>query len=78
VPAGEVPELSWIEDEVRRQVEIQSRKQMVARHVQRLRNEAQARDELEIRETPAAPTPTELGTTERDTTESADSTATSP
>jgi hypothetical protein len=54
VPAGEVPELAWIEDEVRRQVEIQSRKQMVARHVQRLRNEAQARNELDIRE-PAAP-----------------------
>lgn len=54
VPAGEEPELAWIEDEVRRQVEIQSRKQIVARHVQRLRNEAQARNELDIRE-PAAP-----------------------
>lgn len=54
VAAGEEPELAWIEDEVRRQVEIQSRKQMVARHVQRLRNEAQARNELDIRE-PAAP-----------------------
>jgi parvulin-like peptidyl-prolyl isomerase len=49
VPAGEEPELQWIEDDVRRQVEIQQRKQMVARHVQRLRNEAQARDELDIR-----------------------------
>ena len=49
VPAGEAPELAWIEDEVRRQVEIQQRKQIVARHVQRLRNEAQARDELDIR-----------------------------
>jgi parvulin-like peptidyl-prolyl isomerase len=61
VPAGELPELAWIEDEVRRQVEIQSRKQMLARHVQRLRNEAQARDELDIRETAApqaAPPPT--------------------
>jgi parvulin-like peptidyl-prolyl isomerase len=47
-PAGEEPELAWVEDEIRRQVEIQQRKQMVARHVQRLRNEAQARDELVI------------------------------
>lgn len=53
IPAGEEPKLEWIEDEVRRQVTIQARKQMVARHVQRLRSEAEARNELDIRE-PAA------------------------
>lgn len=72
VPAGEVPELAWIEDEVRRQVEIQTRKQMVARHVQRLRNEAQARDELEIKETPLAPAPPASDAAESDTTLSTD------
>ena len=49
VPAGEEPRLVWIEDEVRRQITIQGRKQMLARHVQRLRTEADARGELEIR-----------------------------
>ena len=49
VPAGTVPELSWIEDELRHRLTIQSRKQMYARQVQRLRNEALAREELEIR-----------------------------
>lgn len=48
--AGTEPELAWIEDEISRQVTIQARKQMVARHVQRLRSEAEARNELEIRE----------------------------
>jgi hypothetical protein len=59
VPAGEEPQLAWIEDEVRRQVEIQSRKQMVARHVQRLRNEARARNELDIRESAVGSAETE-------------------
>ncbi len=50
IAAGEEPKLEWIEDELRRQVTIQARKKMVARHVQRLRSEAEARDELDIRE----------------------------
>ncbi len=55
-PAGSEPQLAWIEDEVRRQLAIGSRKQMVARHVQRLRNNALSDGELEIRE-PASPAP---------------------
>jgi hypothetical protein len=46
---GTIPELVWIEDEVRRRLLIEARKQMYARQVQRLRNEALAREELEIR-----------------------------
>lgn len=53
-PAGSVPDLGWIEDEVRRQIAIQSRKQLLARHVQRLRTEAEARNALEIRDAIAA------------------------
>lgn len=48
-PAGALPELGWIEDEVRRQIAIQSRKQLLARHVQRLRTQAEARGDLELR-----------------------------
>lgn len=55
-PAGSAPRLGWIEDELRRQIAIQSRKQLLARHVQRLRTEAEARGELELR-TPAPGTP---------------------
>lgn len=46
--AGSVPQLAWIEDEVRRQLTIQSRTQMLARHVQQLRAEAEARNALEV------------------------------
>jgi hypothetical protein len=49
VPAGTSPELSWVAPEIRRRLEMRARKQMVAREVQRLRNEAQARDALDIR-----------------------------
>lgn len=49
VPTGTIPELPWIEDEVRRRLLIEARKQMYARQVQRLRNEALAREDLEIR-----------------------------
>lgn len=48
MPAGTLPELAWIEDEVRQRVIIQARKQMYARQVQRLRNEALAREALEM------------------------------
>ena len=60
VPAGSEPELDWIEEDVRRQVAIGSRKQLLARQVQRLRTEAQARDELDVPEPePEAAFPTD-------------------
>src|SRR5690606_33766784 len=49
VPAGTVPELPWVEDELRERMGIQARKQIYARQVQRLRNEALAREALQIR-----------------------------
>ena len=49
VPAGTVPELGWVEAELRERLAIEARKQMVERQVQRLRNEAMAREDLEIR-----------------------------
>lgn len=44
-----IPERSWVEEEIRRRLRLRARKQMYAREVQRLRNEALAREELEIR-----------------------------
>lgn len=49
VPAGTVPEPAWIEDELTRRLVIQARKQLYARQVQRLRNEALAREALDVR-----------------------------
>jgi len=49
VPIGAVPELSWVESDLRRRLIIQSRKQIYTRHVQRLRNEALAREDLVVR-----------------------------
>ncbi len=49
VPAGTVPELPWIEEEVRRLLTIDARKQMYERQVERLRTEARARDALDVR-----------------------------
>lgn len=49
VPAGSIPELAWIEDQVQRQLTIDARKQMYERQVQRLRTEALSRDVLVIR-----------------------------
>ena len=48
VPAGTIPELSWIEEQVRRQLTIDTRKQMYERQVQRLRTEALSREVLVI------------------------------
>ena len=48
VPSGTIPEPEWIEDELARRLVIQGRKQLYARQVQRLRNEALAREDLEI------------------------------
>ena len=47
--AGAIPELSWIEEELKQRLTIESRKQMLARQVQRLRTEALAREDLEIK-----------------------------
>jgi hypothetical protein len=47
LPTGAIPELSWMYEEITRLAQIQSRKQIYARLVQRLRNEAQVRGELE-------------------------------
>lgn len=47
--AGQIPELSWIEDELKQRLTIEARKQMLARQVQRLRTEALAREDLEIK-----------------------------
>ena len=49
VRAGTVPRLAWIRDTLRQRVEIEARKQMYTRLVQDLRNEALARQDLEIR-----------------------------
>ena len=46
--AGTPPQLAWIKDELRERLIIEARKQMVARQVQRLRNEALAREDLDI------------------------------
>lgn len=48
-PVGTIPDMAWIEEELTRRLLIQTRKQLYARQVQRLRNEALAREDLEIR-----------------------------
>ncbi len=53
IPAGTLPKLEWLEDEVRRRVLRRQRKQMYARQVQRLRNEARSRGVLDIRSSPS-------------------------
>jgi hypothetical protein len=49
VPAGTLPERAWIEESLRQQLRIESRKLLYARLVQRLRNEALAREQLQVR-----------------------------
>ena len=49
VPAGTLPELSWVQDEIVHLMSIEARKQMYQRQVQRLRTEAQARGEIDVR-----------------------------
>ena len=50
-PAGTIPELSWIKGELKQRLTIDTRKQLIARQVQRLRTEALAQEDLEIRYT---------------------------
>lgn len=49
IPEGTLPELEWVEREIRERLRIQARKQLFADQVERLRNEALAREALEIR-----------------------------
>ncbi|NNE35135.1 MAG: peptidyl-prolyl cis-trans isomerase [Rhodothermales bacterium] len=48
-PSGTVPELAWIRDDLGRQREQQTQKDTYARLVQRLRTEAESRNEVEVR-----------------------------
>ncbi len=47
--AGSVPEISWVVRELKDRLTIEARKQMYARQVQRLKNEAIAREDLEVK-----------------------------
>jgi hypothetical protein len=47
--AGTIPERAWVEAEIRRRLRLRGRKQMYAREVERLRNEARARGTLDVR-----------------------------
>lgn len=49
VPVGTLPEIDMIRDEIVERVRIEERKQLFARHVQRLRTQALARDQLDVR-----------------------------
>ncbi|PEN09436.1 hypothetical protein CRI93_01540 [Longimonas halophila] len=48
IEAGQEPELEWVAPQIERHLSTQSRKQMYAREVQRLRNEAEARGALDV------------------------------
>ena len=45
---GTIPQLLWVEGEIRRRLRLRARKQMYAREVERLRNEALARREIDL------------------------------
>ena len=49
VGVGSMPRMEWIEDELKQRLVIETRKQMYARQVQRLRTTALTREDLEIR-----------------------------
>ena len=49
VPAGAIPELSWVRDIVQQQLVIHVRKQNYARSVQALRAQAESSEDIEIR-----------------------------
>lgn len=73
IPEGSEPELAWVEDEIRRRLTIRSRKQMYAREVQRLRNQALARNDLQFGTPDAADdiAASNTETTKKDTTAAA-------
>ena len=56
IPAGTVPELQWVEDEVRQMVRVERRRQLLAQKVQQLKAEAISRGELLLPD-PVAPAP---------------------
>jgi hypothetical protein len=47
VPAGTPPEFAWVKDDIRRRLVLWRRKQMYARHVERLRNQPRSNGALE-------------------------------
>ncbi len=49
LPEGTDPKLAWVAAEIRRRLTVRARKQMYAREVERLRNQAKAQNALEIR-----------------------------
>ena len=49
VPPRTIPRPEWVEEELVRRLAIQARKQLYSRQVQRLRNEALAREDLVVR-----------------------------
>ena len=44
-----MPQLRWVEDEIRQRLAIEVRNRMLTRQVQQLQNEAQAAGRLELR-----------------------------
>ena len=54
IAAGTVPDLGWVEDEVRQMVRVERRRQLIAQKVQQLKAEAISRSELLLPD-PAAP-----------------------
>ena len=58
--AGAVPDLQWVEDEVRQMVRVERRRQLLAQKVQQLKSEAISRGELLLPDpvAPSAPVPT--------------------
>jgi hypothetical protein len=46
---GDLPEIEWIETEIEREIVLEQRKQIFARRVQDLRNQALARKQLDVR-----------------------------
>ncbi|MEO1478065.1 MAG: peptidyl-prolyl cis-trans isomerase, partial [Bacteroidota bacterium] len=46
--AGTLPELGWIEEDLRRQMLIDARRQLISREVQALKSEAQASGALDL------------------------------
>ena len=56
-PAGTMPPLDWIEDEVRQMVRVERRRQLLAQKVQQLKAEAISRGELLLPDAAAAEAP---------------------
>lgn len=50
VPAGSVPQLDWIRDQIRQRLRVKARKEVYARQLQNLRNEALAGGQLDVPE----------------------------